>query len=675
MNPRRRCEYCGGKLPTDSPLAKYCKESCRQLAYQKRKKQSGANLSGIESKPEIVLENFHLEKPQPQTEQSEPVRNTPEIKKPSPEKPKPQQPTFVRNKFSDFPQDDFSMFDDLEQSENDTRVIFNTPQQTEKQTPVNYQSKKTQMPDGLSLDQRMAYEMMNGDYGDFNDATFLQDSQAQNPKPETEPTQNNPQGWKPIPFAEPEPVKVEPKYQMQTTRVYTPESQKLISQKDAIALQLPTLIYENGLVKQVLNTIAVSPTKICVGWKPYSTKSEAWNKLTAMLSPLNELLSRGSLTLINNGIICATDLGTQQQHEEQVTKLKAKQQEYQTQINKLTEQNAQINNRLSYWEAQVTVRENILLNKNEFENYVKQLEAWKQRKKVNDEKQIREREEFIKQQQKIMQLGEIPKTQQTKQPEIIQPKNPVNTNETKNNNQIRPITQTQKTPEQTPKPVQIIQPKQQRKIETNGMIVNSFDVHKYAEDIYPFVGRYGDFLGHLPVSFEMAVHGKPGMGKSIFCYRFAKYLADNWGRVIYIASEEGLGRTTEDKLEELGCKSTNLDFSNCRDLETIFQNVRKGDYKFIFLDSLKHIGIDYAAYLELRGHFTEEAIISIQQSTKAGEMAGEQSIKHEIDVELSVSKGYAEVGKTRALHGRSGLIFDIFPETGRSSPNEEVAVI
>ncbi len=692
MNPRRRCEYCGGKLPTDSPLAKYCKESCRQLAYQKRKKESGANnLSGIESEPAIKLENFRLEKQdKPQEEKSEPVSNTPEIKKVSQENQKTQQKTFSSNKFSDFPQDDFSMFDDdfLESNKNGIKTP-DAPHSSEKKNNYpasDYKHKQRPSRAGLTIDQQMMYDLM---YGSNNDdlfqeqeeqADFNQQKEKQNPNLAPVAAQNNSGGWKPTPFAEPQPIEVKPVYEIKSKQIYTPESNRQIEESKTNIQKLERFDYEENMLYQIENQLVFNLERICSTW--YGRQPEISEKIYTYrltgneweVKKFDELLALGTSLPIGTGLKLNYIKTDNASHDGQMKAICAKLESYRSLIAQLKKRNIEIHQRLQWWEAKMTVKENILTNKNEFENYVKQFEGWKQRKKLHDDKQITDREEFIKQQQRIIQLGEIPKMQQPKQPEIMQQKNWVNTSETKNTNQVRPVIETPK-PVQTPKPAQTIQPKTQRKIETNGMIVNSFDVHQYAEDIYPFDGRYGDFLGHLSVSFEMAVHGRPGMGKSVFCYRFAKHLADKYGRVLYIASEEGLGRTTEQKLEELNCKSPNLDLSNCRDLETIFANVKKGDYKFIFLDSLKHLGIDYAAYLELRNHYSNEAIISVQQSTKTGEMAGEQSIKHEIDVELSVSKGYAEVGKTRALHGQSGLIFDIFPEKGRPSPNEEVAVI
>jgi hypothetical protein len=56
-------------------------------------------------------------------------------------------------------------------------------------------------------------------------------------------------------------------------------------------------------------------------------------------------------------------------------------------------------------------------------------------------------------------------------------------------------------------------------------------------------------------------------------------------------------------------------------------------------------------------------------------MTGEQALKHEIDIEIIVSGGYAEIGKTRADNSKSGAMFDIFPEEKRAPPDEEIEVI
>nr|MCR4560193.1 hypothetical protein [Bacteroidales bacterium] len=52
-----------------------------------------------------------------------------------------------------------------------------------------------------------------------------------------------------------------------------------------------------------------------------------------------------------------------------------------------------------------------------------------------------------------------------------------------------------------------------------------------------FKGEWADFLGEPERNFYMIISSPPGHGKTTFCIRFANYLADNFGRVIFFENE------------------------------------------------------------------------------------------------------------------------------------------
>src|SRR5665213_3458646 len=128
MQIRRRCLYCGEKLPTDNPSAKYCKKSCKTLAYLQRKKETGVNsLEGMQGNESEIKTD------QPQHE----IKKEEIIPKPIQKKSAP----------TDFPQEkkfDFTKF---------------VPEKDQTKKPDVSSVKKNPQPffkRNLSLDQEMA---------------------------------------------------------------------------------------------------------------------------------------------------------------------------------------------------------------------------------------------------------------------------------------------------------------------------------------------------------------------------------------------------------------------------------------------------------------------------------------------------------------------------------------
>ena len=58
-----------------------------------------------------------------------------------------------------------------------------------------------------------------------------------------------------------------------------------------------------------------------------------------------------------------------------------------------------------------------------------------------------------------------------------------------------------------------------------------------------FKNEWANFLGEPEKNFYMIISSPPGHGKTTFCIRFANYLADNFGRVIFFENEMNQSRT------------------------------------------------------------------------------------------------------------------------------------
>lgn len=66
-------------------------------------------------------------------------------------------------------------------------------------------------------------------------------------------------------------------------------------------------------------------------------------------------------------------------------------------------------------------------------------------------------------------------------------------------------------------------------------IISSQNLQKMEFKALNFQGKWQNLFGPPSINFHCMLHGMLGEGKSTFAIQFAKYLADNFGRVIYIS--------------------------------------------------------------------------------------------------------------------------------------------
>ncbi len=191
-------------------------------------------------------------------------------------------------------------------------------------------------------------------------------------------------------------------------------------------------------------------------------------------------------------------------------------------------------------------------------------------------------------------------------------------------------------------------------------VISSKDLREKTYACLNFSGKWFDLIGKPSVVFHAAVHGKPGEGKSTFCFQWAHYLAEEFGKVIYISAEEGFSKTLRDKLINTKADSSSLCFADLRSFNEITTEIGRYDFHFIIIDSLDTLKIDALKLKQLREHYPQSAFITISQSTKDGKMRGSQEIIHDSDIEIRVVNGTASTAKNRFKE--KGKTYNVFTE-------------
>ena len=151
--------------------------------------------------------------------------------------------------------------------------------------------------------------------------------------------------------------------------------------------------------------------------------------------------------------------------------------------------------------------------------------------------------------------------------------------------------------------------------------------------------QYGEFMGNPAVGFHAIVFGAPKGGKSIWAMQFANYLANHFGEVLYIASEEGFKGTIKQKITEWTDNRTNLNFANYKGYDEIKDGI--SNYNFVFIDSLDFAKITVEEMEQLKRDNPAVSFVTIKQVTKDGKFRGSQEYAHNCDIIIEIIDGIA----------------------------------
>ena len=167
------------------------------------------------------------------------------------------------------------------------------------------------------------------------------------------------------------------------------------------------------------------------------------------------------------------------------------------------------------------------------------------------------------------------------------------------------------------------------------VIMNSMDFANMQFTTLGLKGKWLQLIGDPSSNFSVMVFGKPKMGKSYLCIDFAGYLARNHGKVLYIAKEEGLDKTLQDKLNDKEVKHPNLYVASTLPGSLSF-------YDFIFLDSVNKLGLTPEDLNRLKAMYPDKSFIYIFQTTKEGKFRGANTFQHDVDSVIEIpEKGKA----------------------------------
>lgn len=167
-------------------------------------------------------------------------------------------------------------------------------------------------------------------------------------------------------------------------------------------------------------------------------------------------------------------------------------------------------------------------------------------------------------------------------------------------------------------------------------------------------GKYAKVLGKLSLPFQIMLYGKPGSGKSSMALELAYLFASQHQmKVLFVAKEEGITRTTQEKFERLKTAHKNLYI-----IEQGNFNRKLGNFDLLIIDSVNEMKYSVDDILAIQKKNPKLAMIQVFKATKTGAFLGKSDYAHAVDAVLKVSDaGIVSVEKSRyGGHGTANVL-------------------
>jgi predicted ATP-dependent serine protease len=120
--------------------------------------------------------------------------------------------------------------------------------------------------------------------------------------------------------------------------------------------------------------------------------------------------------------------------------------------------------------------------------------------------------------------------------------------------------------------------------------------------------------------------------------KFAQHCSQ-WGRTLYVSAEERINsKTLQQRLVSCGVTSQNVRIAHTKEIEHIDKLLQTGGYRFVIIDSVQHVKMNYEAFEALRQKYKRRKLswhLVMQMGVSIAKW------EHEVDVLIEVKDGSA----------------------------------
>ena len=172
--------------------------------------------------------------------------------------------------------------------------------------------------------------------------------------------------------------------------------------------------------------------------------------------------------------------------------------------------------------------------------------------------------------------------------------------------------------------------------------VSAMQLADFNYETYGFDGKWLSMIGDPAKPFTLMFWSRPGKGKSTLSIELAKYLAEKFQqKVLYVAAEEGLSYTLQEKFERLNAFHPNIAITADLPAEIT-------EYDVVFIDSVTRLKMTPEQFVALKNRYPEKTFVLVFQATSSGDYRGSKEWEHEVDASININEnGYARAEKTR----------------------------
>lgn len=179
------------------------------------------------------------------------------------------------------------------------------------------------------------------------------------------------------------------------------------------------------------------------------------------------------------------------------------------------------------------------------------------------------------------------------------------------------------------------------------------NIENYKPVELEFSGRWEASFGRPEIKGSWLVWGNSGSGKTRFAMQLCKYLC-RFGRVAYNSLEEGLSKSMQNAIMQVGMKEMErrfilLDMEGKSDLEKRLERRKSPDV--VIIDSLQYFRMTLADYERFKRKFPNKLFIFVSHA-KGNEPKGSvaESIRYDAFVKVRI-EGYKAFPVSRYLNG------------------------
>lgn len=192
--------------------------------------------------------------------------------------------------------------------------------------------------------------------------------------------------------------------------------------------------------------------------------------------------------------------------------------------------------------------------------------------------------------------------------------------------------------------------------------------YKNIEDYKPveleFTGKWEASFGRPEVKGSWLVWGNSGHGKTRFTLQLCKYLCQ-FGKVVYNSLEEGLSKSMQNAIIQVGMKETGrrfifLDMESLTDLERRLEKRKSPDV--VIIDSLQYFRMTQKDYDRFKKKFPNKLFVFISHA-KGKEPKGSiaESIRYDAFVKVWI-EGYTAFPVSRYVKNGESEPFTIWTQ-------------